>query len=99
PIRVIISSVRPSLKYSWLGSPVRLAKGSTASIGRAAGEDVRRWSRVHRRNALSATKTMPAGRSQGRYLEEFFEGGPAGTDSNRGSSSCSLIGLQSATKR
>ena len=45
----VSSSVTPSAKYSCAGSPVMLAKGSTTSMGRLAGEDAfadsSRWSR------------------------------------------------------
>src|SRR6202041_3799469 len=77
----IISSVRPSLKYSWLASPVRFSKGKTASITLArACCALARLCDHHSKDVPSTrTATTAAIASQGQENRECTTLGPAGT--------------------
>jgi hypothetical protein len=64
PSCAIISSVMPSLKYSWLGSPVKFSKGRTASITRSGGACGRACCcRCHTSAAIRAISTSPGASS------------------------------------
>ncbi|MBI1786180.1 MAG: hypothetical protein HYR60_01345 [Acidobacteria bacterium] len=65
PNWVIISSVRPSAKYSCSGSPLRLWKGSTASITLPVAGRGRQKKRAPPTNAIRAA-AKAAGSSQRR---------------------------------
>src|SRR5262249_19531897 len=57
---VMRSSVTPSLKYSWVGSPLRFVKGSTATGGREGN------GRRGRRGAQPPPAAPPAGAEETR---------------------------------